>query len=157
MYVCLLMQHKDQSQARDRKVEDESRRSNSFRYTLKVGESVVEVCQTMFLNTLCIGEYYARSWKLQQVGHISPPCERKKRGEKVENLAERRLQLKTFLQLLPKMPSHYSHADSKQLYVKPMWTTKRELYDTYLKEVNDPLSMPVFDKFFDELNLALYV
>lgn len=48
---------------RHRKIENQSRRSQSLSYHLRVEDDNVRVCKTMFLNTLGIGRMTVLNWK----------------------------------------------------------------------------------------------
>lgn len=41
------------------------------------------------------------------------------------NISERKSLLNTFLDSLPKMESHYCRANTKKLYLEPIWLTNQ--------------------------------
>jgi len=49
--------------ARDRKVPEQSRRHQSFRYYLKTGDQEIRVCKSMYLNTVGLGRWSIQNWK----------------------------------------------------------------------------------------------
>ncbi|CAH1108113.1 unnamed protein product [Psylliodes chrysocephalus] len=49
--------------ARDRKVPEQSRRNQTFKYYLKTGDQEIRVCRTMYLNTVGLGHWSIQNWK----------------------------------------------------------------------------------------------
>ena len=113
----------------------------------------------MFLNTYDLGEWAVCNWKIKQDGHISLPKDRKPRGKRYVDIDERKSLLVSFFNRLIKVPSHFCRATSTKLFLEPLWSTKKELYCTYEKELlegNEPLSKWVFDAVFESMNLSLF-
>lgn len=63
IYIDALVQIIPTQRHRDRKDEKVSRRECSVNYNLRKGEELIRVCKTMFLNTLCIGNWSTLNWK----------------------------------------------------------------------------------------------
>lgn len=180
MYVRGVTEVNVTQRARDRKQEGKSRRSLSYKYFFKRNHEKLRVCKATFLATLGVGDWMVLNWlKDDKVEDRSEdessviegeklikekndePRARKRAGIQLEELLVRQKALTQFFELLPKVPSHYCRATSKKLYLEPVWTSKRQIYDVYCEEwckekKIKPLSTCSFYKVFDDLNLALY-
>lgn len=49
--------------ARDRKIPEQSRRNQTFKYYLKTGDHEIRVCKPMYLNTVGLGRLSVQNWK----------------------------------------------------------------------------------------------
>ncbi|CAB3231916.1 unnamed protein product [Arctia plantaginis] len=131
-----------------------SRRQNSVELYLTDSEGIrYRVCKTMFLNSLCVGEWVIKKWIIQD----DLPKDVPKNNTK----DEAKMQLRKFFDSIPKLESHYCRKNSLNLYLEPMWTSKTQLYGTYRKEFCvrekiEPLSVTTFYNMFEALNLSLY-
>ncbi|CAB3256002.1 unnamed protein product [Arctia plantaginis] len=131
-----------------------SRRQNSVELYLTNSEGIrYRVCKTMFLNSLCVGEWVIKKWIIQD----DLPKDVPKNNTK----DEAKMQLRKFFDAIPKLESHYCRKNSLKLYLEPMWTSKTQLYGTYRKEFCvrekiEPLSVTTFYNMFEALNLSLY-
>lgn len=137
---------------RRRSAAENSRRSTTLSYHLKVGGERKMVCKTMFLATLGIGEWSVQHWV--QVGEPKEKTRRIPRNEAHESL-------RAFLRDLPKVPSHYCRSSSSKMYLEPVFQSISDLHRVYSRHCEEqllttPLSRQVFAEEFNQLNLALY-
>lgn len=179
LFVKLNMRSNESQRHRDRKEEEKSRRVNSFNYYLRKENEPIKVCKKMFLNTLSIGEWTARSWKIgdkqeddaerglhttaeKNEGNVADRNEEPSQDKKRRRLDVKRIEcLKLFFETLPKMESHYCRSTSQKLYLEPEWKSKQELYELYSEdwctERNvQPFSITYFDHYFNDMNLSLF-
>ena len=141
---------------RKRGVED-SRRSFTNFFFLKVNGIRKRVCKTMFLSTLGIGEWSALNWvkeaaeSTQNTQTTAPRCDRS---------SEARDFIKTFLTDLPKLPSHYCRASSSKSYLEPVFQSLNDLHREYKRAAEEKgfptLSRQVLTKEFKQQNLGLF-
>ena len=101
-----------------------SKRNQTFNYFLEVDGSRVQVCQTMFLNTLDLKQSRVYKWKnnaIQQASNPAlPPLLPNVKTVK-QRIAE------DFVNSLPRMPSHYCRSRSKKVYLTDEVKTQRDL------------------------------
>lgn len=65
--------------------------------------------------------------------------------------------VKSFLNSLPKLSSHYCRTSSTKLYIVPTFESMTELYNLYTKECkSNSNSRFTFDKTFAKYNLSLF-
>lgn len=169
LYVRMLTNVKIPERKRDRKEMDKSRRSASLEYNLKIGNNMIRVCKTMFLNTLSVGEWSVLNWSKDN--HMSIEDNENLNdvtdGETKDILKSRRMlkkesdNLNEFLDTLPKIESHYCRASTKKLYLEPLWLSKTALYEFYkndwcLQKNINPMSITRFKQVFIAKNLSLF-
>lgn len=147
-----------------------SRRSGTVTYRLKHEGALKPVCKKFFLNTLGLGEWTALNWIRK---NESCSADGQDEGMDDENQpennliqsAKRRSMVKTdsareWLEMLPKLPSHYARKDTNKLYLAPIWESKSSLYREYQKhslENNKPCaSLALFSDIFEEMNLSIF-
>ncbi|XP_036322550.1 uncharacterized protein LOC118736606 [Rhagoletis pomonella] len=137
-----------------KRAKNESRRSNTLTYHLRLNNDRLRVCKNMFLNTLSLKEWTVRSWTILPAGKRPFPV------TKDPNLSLKRTFVKQFLDSLPKLPSHYCRASSNKLYLEPVFNTQSQLYNTYKIEAEQLLqpvaSRKVFDSVFFKENLGIF-
>lgn len=148
---------------RDRKNGMSSRRSQTLLYYLKIEDTNVRVCRTMYLNTLNLGRWTVHNWKHNEkcvdiVKTTKPATNNENRMKPFEK--ERR-HLNVFLDALPVMESHYCRASSSRKYLLPEWSSKQALYNFYVsdhcQEKNiKPLSRTHFNQALDVRNISLF-
>ncbi|VEN44965.1 unnamed protein product, partial [Callosobruchus maculatus] len=91
---------------------ESSRKSNTYKYFLKIENTKKQVCKKMFLGTLGIREWMVHNWCTKGVAGMHASREKQKSNKQLE-LANKTKEngamqyLRSFLQELPKMPSHY--------------------------------------------------
>lgn len=158
--------------ARDRKVPEQSRRNQTFKYYLKTGDQEIRVCKTMYLNTVGLGRWSIQNWKDtfsnfekadddEKKLKKRPSLYRKEKGNKKKPFEIENQSIHEFLDSLPTMEAHYCRASSTKNYLLSEWTSKEELYRFYKKEWCgpkniQPLSGTTFKKAFESKNMALF-
>lgn len=163
VYVCHLVISSSIKRPRARKTAGESRRAQSFTYQLKIGENLIKVCRTLFLNTLGIGRWTILHWKNKEQ-MPEPNTNVQNRSNSITTskpFAKQRQGLKNFFESLPVLDSHYCRATTKKKYLLPEWSSKQSLYEFYVKDWCQnqnyvPLSIAVFYEMFDAKNLGLF-
>lgn len=165
MYVTGLMEMKPTQ----RKYVENSRRSITYNYFLKIGNERKRVCKTMFLSTLGLKEWMIANWCKNTVSGILPATEVRNNNRKSTQAdSDRNIKvqiqdhyLKQFLEDLPKMPSHYCRKDSNKQYLEFNFESKANLYKLYqekcVADQKTPLSSWYFSEVFENLNLAIFV
>lgn len=160
-----------------------SRRQGTFKYFLNCNDERQPVCKKFFLNTLGLNEWMVQNWAKKHSHFASSdlevdidqrnpgieyevddpaPSKRCKVGRpRSTDIANERLtDLKTFLEELPKLPSHYCRKDSQKLYLEPVFTSKADVYKQYkdkmLTENKQFFATCTFYKMFDEMNLSIH-
>ncbi|VDI73103.1 Hypothetical predicted protein [Mytilus galloprovincialis] len=112
----------------------------------------------MFLSTLGIGEKMMYEWILNSKNGI-PHKSNVKRPAKQYDI-DRKQYAKSFLERLPKLPSHYCRASSSKVYLEPVFQTISELHREYRKEAQKDespvISRSLFHNILDELNISLF-
>lgn len=129
---------------------DQFRRSDSFLYYLKLEGAKHLVCRNMFMTTLSIKEKQLRGWL------------RKSQNSKAQagrRSGEKNLSGHNFLEMLPKLPSHYCRQSSTKMYLEPTFQTKQELYRQYKEfcsgSQNKPISWSSFHQLMEKKNISL--
>lgn len=165
IYITSLMKKK----ATARKfVPGESRRSFTYEYFLRVNDEIKQVCKKMFLATLGLKEWMVATWCSENthgmhssrvVVNANRQLDRSQR-KSVEHIERQKTFLRSFLNSLPKMPSHYCRKDTKKHYLETDFGSKSNIYRLYLKHCNEnteqALSIYTFWETFEEMNLALF-
>ncbi len=158
VFVCANMETEFAERMRDRKDDDYTRRTFTFKYFLPLGDTKIRVCCKMFLNTLSIGKWSVKNWKLNQGDKISPTLNRKKPNR--TSISDRRIQCENFLDGLAKVESHYTRKDTNLLYVEPLWNSLSELYRTYVEEMGKsdiaPVSQCAFEQIFHSKKMCIF-
>ncbi|KAL4705163.1 hypothetical protein ACJJTC_007909 [Scirpophaga incertulas] len=159
VFVNSLVQEMPTKRPRDRKDPSITKRKSSMIYNLHSNDDRrVRVCKTMFQNTLCITKMTIWNWKKgkentsnnnQNVSARKNPHE-----AEVESLIG-------FLNSIPKMESHYCRKTTAKLYLLPEWTSKRALYEFYIKDWCatrniKPLSIAKFSNTLEIENISLF-
>ncbi len=135
---------------------ENSRRSNSL-FFLRVSGQRRHVCKGMFLSTLGIGEWSALNWAKER--HTQADTEGQKHSNARRSVAGHEF-IHNFLQVLPKVPSHYCRSTTSKQYLEPVFQSMADLYAVYCRAAAEknvtPLSRQVFTDEFKRLNLGLY-
>jgi len=137
---------------------NESRRSNTFFYFLKYNSSErVQVCKTMFLNTLGLNEWMVRNWvntaahglpgkKTKTISTHSLTTESDNISPRQKAPLSKRIEhLKKWFSLLPKMPSHYCRSQTDRLYLEGPFYSKQEIINVYKSKCADDNIVPLSD------------
>lgn len=141
-----------------------SRRKGSYYYHLKVDKTKRRVCKKTFLSTLGLREDMVHDWiKKSNHGILKSTDnrnhDRKRYSNQVMNVRKEKLQ--QWLKSLPNQPSHYCRKDSSKHYLEQLFHSKADVYREYKRMCSDNndvcLSKSLFEKFFSELNYAIYV
>lgn len=126
----------------------------------------VKVCRLFFLHTLCIGEDSFRRWTKEftlqndvnkdsendnNLGNESGSISKYKRQQE---------EVKTWLGLLPKVPSHYCRASTNKLYVESTFRLEKHMHEVYVEWCNDnnyqAVSRTTFVKALKQENIAIH-
>ncbi|XP_049802822.1 uncharacterized protein LOC126237069 [Schistocerca nitens] len=100
------------------------RRKGALIYHLKNKLGRHKVCKKMFLNTLGIKGWTVRYWLDNSTQGMSPETDSSRlRIRQTKKKGER-----TFVNSLPKLPSHYCRKSSSKLYLKPILQSKQQLH-----------------------------
>lgn len=139
------------------------RRQHTFKYNLNVNGNNLKVCKKMYLGTLDIGEWSAHNWAKVAERNVPEECPTPKRNVNVKAIEEiARNNVKEFLQILPKLESHYCRKSTSKLYLEPIWQSKQKLYREYIQYMTDAgkselkVSLKLFLAEFESMNLALF-
>ncbi|GLV37529.1 hypothetical protein CBL_20341 [Carabus blaptoides fortunei] len=133
-----------------------SPKNYTLKYHLKIENELVPVCKKMFSSTLHLGEWTIANWvKKSTTGIMSSTS---KFPNKVQALnVEKRLQVRYFLNKLPKMESHYCRASTSKLYLEPTITTYSDMYKIFTEEVGGSCaSRDVFISEMQAMNIAMF-
>lgn len=137
----------------------DSRRKNTFKYTLNVNNEIIQVCKKMYISTTGLREWSIQNWVKRSEGGIKDtpsisdsPYTRK---------SDLRLNfLQKFLDDLNKLPSHYCRKDTKKLYLEQNFQSIMDVYTAYetkCKELKiDVLSHFVMRTQIKQKNIGLY-
>lgn len=163
-----VVNHVDISKPTRRRTENqETQKSSTFKYFLKDATTKMRVCKSMFLSTLSLGEWSVRSWCQNSTCGTLPSVDvvnarrssnREANGTILKNVEQRKF-LETWLDNLPKLPSHYARRDTNKQYIEDSFIkSKSELYKRYTTDCTNikALSSFTFDEIFDRKNLAIF-
>lgn len=155
MFVCRLVEKRDVKQ---KTLNTDSRRNCSYLYFLRKENGKFQVCKSMFLSTLGIGERMMYDLVMQSTNGISNK-EHYQRPQRQEE-SDKKIFARSFLMSLPKLPSHYCRASSSKLYLEPVFASVSELHREYKKQAtideNPILSRPPFLNLLEEQNIYLF-
>ncbi|CAC5412573.1 unnamed protein product [Mytilus coruscus] len=153
VFVCNLVEKHDVKQ---RTTVDASRRKFSYSYFLTKNGSKLPVCKSMFLSTLGIGEKMMYEWILNSKNGIPHKSNVKRRAKQYD--IDRKQYAKSFIERLPKLPSHYCRASSSKVYLEPVFQSISDLHREYRKEAqkDDSPVISLFHNILDELNISLF-
>lgn len=136
-----------------------SRRSSSLFYRLNLGQETVPVCKNMFLKTLGLKEWSVKSWvEKSQYGVLPNVTQSDQRFS--PRTTENDKTISTFLEKLPKLPSHYCRKDTKKLYLEQDFCSYSDLYKAFIqysKEENvNPASRNTLIKWVKKKNIGIF-
>ena len=148
MYVSGLV---DDIPVQRRRGSENSRRSSTFVFFLRVNGQRLRVCRSMFLATLGIGAWSAQNW-------VQDTDTTKKKTTSQHREAHEFI--RSFLKDLPKVPSHYCRSSTSKQYLEPVFQSMADLHKEYHRAAEErnlrPLSRQVFAAEFKQQNLGLY-
>ena len=169
IYVDSLVKMMPTIRPRDRKNASSSKRSYSMYYYLKVNEELRRVCKTMVLNTLDVGKTAIWNWKQSSKENFAIARKSNQSVTEITTMKKTRKNpfqnevdsLKTFLNSLPKMESHYCRKETSKYYLLPEWTSKKALYDYYVSNwcsSNNipPVSVAKFNNILETEKISLF-
>ncbi|XP_047116761.1 uncharacterized protein LOC124797698 [Schistocerca piceifrons] len=137
---------------------NKSHHSNTLYYNFVIGGQRKTVCKTMFLNTLCLGEWSVGTWVFSASGITL--AEGPQMQERPTKVSGGRQTASDFFAELPKLESHYCHHSSTKLYLEPNWQSTSELHRKYIefckKRGQIPSAYKQFCEVFDENNPNLF-
>lgn len=137
-----------------------SRRKETLIYTLKRGTEKIRVCKKMFLSTLGVKEWTVRENSRKEFGMHVADAEKSIELRKRHCTKEKKKVLTKFLEILPKMPSHYCRASTTKLYLEPVFQSKMDLYREYKKycekQGHQSFSEKILMDTLKEKNVKLY-
>jgi len=156
LFVQMLLQPIQVQRRRPSNAINTRKREKTFNFFLPQSDTNthIRVCKTMFLNTLSIGAATLKSWG-KSVCPIQPPESPVKRKRNIERRTHENMV--SFLQTLPKLPSHYCRARSNKEYLQESFTSKIDVFNLW-KELNPNVkgSICLFNQVFAEQNIGLF-
>jgi hypothetical protein len=163
VYVCTMIDVVGKKQSKG----VASRRSCSLQYHLKVRETRVRVCVTMFQNTLKIPHRTILNWVENGKDGMTPstrfsPKQQRTEGKNAKDKERVRL-ANLFVEGLDKVPSHYCRKSSTKSYLWPYdFANFKDVHDKYCKWIKDnhaehpPVSRTVFRTILNEKNIEIW-
>jgi hypothetical protein len=146
VFVNMLMDTKNPRETKNKQNEISRLKVSLFFYLKKDGIRI-RVCKKMFLNTLDLKQWSVLHWVQSQSNGRVNDTEKKWRRD--------------YLNMLPKVESHYCRSSTDKLYLEPIWRTKTNVfreYEKYCPEKNtESLGYKVFEDIFNELNLSIFM
>ena len=132
-----------------------TKRTGTFIYHLRVRGDKLQVCKTMFMNTLGIGEWCVQDWMLKSV---------RVHGMHTRNIGavkrEKVLTARECLESLTKLPSHYWRKDSQKLYLETVITSRTHLCKVFQEYCDSKgklrVSRQILLKKMKTQNIAIY-
>ena len=116
------------------------------------------VCKTLFLNTLAISEWSAKEWALSSMDRRSIEPQEKVKPSKKDAL--KRKSAVEFLDMIPKVDSHYCRKQTTRVYVEPVFRSKTHLYTVYVNDCKEKelpyLRRTNFLAVLGELKISIY-
>ena len=187
VYVSALVDTRQVKRRRVGKTKESSKKQVCHDCYLKTDGGIkVLVCRKMFLNTLALGEDQFRRWtKSKDEGLLSESGNddrhddgmNNERGHASQSTAKvgiqnsrkkvrrsrkdiRRADVKEWLDLLPKVPSHYCRASSSKVYVECTFRSLLHMYDVYSDFIKSkgkvPVSRMIFTDVLKKENIAIH-
>jgi hypothetical protein len=136
------------------------RRKFSYKYYLRVGDERKEVCRDMFLSTLGLTDKIVYDWIINSEGRVPKSKHPRKMSAREIQSLDAREHAKTYLNELPKVPSHYCRANSKKQYLEPVFNSMADLHREYLRKLQGEskpcVNYNIFKKMFKDMNFCLY-
>ncbi|CAH0716672.1 unnamed protein product, partial [Brenthis ino] len=129
----------------------------------------VRVCKLFFLNTLCIGEDSFRRWTREvdtlEENVIDQTAENTSPSSNIIARPGRHVELtrtvKTWLDLLPKVPSHYCRSSSKKNYVESTFRSELHMHQVFkewcIENHYKAASRRTFSKILTKENIGIHL
>lgn len=106
----------------------------------------------MFLGTLGLDEWCARNWAVEAHQRNSTSPQNKKKPSRADE--SKKESVRSFLESLPKLPSHYCRSSTTQLYLEPLFRSYNHLYSVYksraIENQEKPAKKP-YSETFEEI------
>jgi len=164
IYVISLVK---KTSVKQRKIDSTvSRRNSSFSYFLKINGELLNVCKSMFLNTLALGESQVHNWCItREQCELSPNTPKVRICLRDSPHKKNRKFVNKFLKQISKMPSHYCRTSTSKLYLErlePYIQSKSQLYNMYIEMCNNEgkenniVSINTFYDIVEENNISLF-
>ncbi|KAJ8721005.1 hypothetical protein PYW08_006470 [Mythimna loreyi] len=138
----------------------QSSRSKTLAYFLTIDNIRHQVCKKMFLNTLGIKDWFVRYWLDKTNAAMPPHSELSRNASRLKKKNSAHEFVESFLNSLPKMPSHYCRSNTTRQYLEPLFQNMSQLYKEYTNKCDyesaECLSRRAFDNIFMKLNLSLF-
>nr|CAH7729980.1 unnamed protein product [Callosobruchus chinensis] len=113
----------------------------------------------MFLKTLAVKEWSVRNWVEKSKYGIVPNVTRTDRRFSSRTTQNDKV-ISTFLDKLPKIPSHYCRKDTKKMYLEQDFSSYSDLYKAYIEYSNEentsPASRNTLIKWVKEMNFGIF-
>ena len=137
------------------------KKSCILKYNFRVNGVLIPVCKKFFLQTLGMGEWSVRKWSSTTAAtNITTPVQKLNLPNRSHGNKDRYALAKQFLDSLPKLPSHYSRAESNKEYLEPVFERFARLYEEYTRcctENDQPLaSRTILRSVFKDMNVSLF-
>jgi len=120
----------------------------------------VRVCKKLFLGTLSIGRDQFMRW-CHRKSCDKDSSETDRNTAKASRKDQRRNDIDQWLELLPKVPSHYCRASSSKTYVDSTFRSLNNMYDVYTENAKErgiePLSRQVFVGILKEKKIGIHL
>lgn len=154
-------------QGKARQTSENSRRSGTYVYFLPIHNPTENtsikkrVCREMFLQTLCLGSFSVQNWAKKGRCGMHPSEKNINRRRARVPLFQRRTEvLNSFLNQLPKMPSHYNRQNTSKVYLEPIYRNAAHLYITYkqfcVEKEEQPYARNKFHTEVKSRNIAIH-
>lgn len=139
-----------------------SHRSATYQYNLIIKNEKTPVCKTLYLNTLCLGEWSVKHWVDESMHGMVESAESRitKRPSQRDIFEEDKALMRKFLEELNKLPSHYCRKDTSKLYLEQTFQSYSQLHREYTKfcasQGKQSLCLSLLRKMVADMNISLF-
>jgi hypothetical protein len=120
----------------------------------------VRVCRSLFLATFDIGRDQFGRWTSEQQTNNRKRKVGQPSKEGADMNEQRRHFAETWIDSIPKVPSHYCRASTSKLYVESNFESQSGMHRVYTNYCNEhhqiPLSRPIFLQILESKNVAIH-
>lgn len=141
---------------------EESRRTQTIKYSLVIDGQSIPVCKKMYLHTTGLGEWSVRSWVMKSEDGMSTKDKKEisMREKRMDSFQESRGFLEEFLKGLNKLPSHYCRKETERLYLEQTFQSWSSLYKVYEQRCHDQnqscLSITSMTNLAEKMKISLF-
>lgn len=131
-YICGLVDTRKPYKRRSNM--GQSRKGNSFDCYLHDKQGIkIRVCRTFFLNTLALGRDTFNRWLKEGLASTigDDTREAEPNSKKNQKNKQMRQSVIEWLEIIPKVPSHYCRSSSSRVYVESTFQSKRHMHSIY--------------------------